>query len=77
MILDTKTLSKIKYFSQMSNSMIFGGHFENMQIRSLRRHFQLANIGFWIQRTKLPLTKVSNPFLHKMPVLVNFYDFFS
>ena len=23
----------------MSNSMIFGGHLENMQIRSLRRHF--------------------------------------
>ena len=38
---------------------------------------QLANIGFRIQHTKLPLIKVSNPFLHKMPVLVNFSDFFS
>ena len=38
---------------------------------------QLANIGFWIQRTELPLIKVSKPFLHKMPVLVNFSDFFS
>ena len=37
---------------------------------------QLANIGFRIQHTKLPLIKVSNPFLHKMPVLVNFSDFF-
>ena len=34
MILDKKTLSKIEDFSYMSNSMIFGGHFENMQIRS-------------------------------------------
>ena len=39
MILDTKILSKIKYISYMSNSMIFGGHFENMQIRPLRFHF--------------------------------------
>ena len=37
---------------------------------------QLANIGFRIQRTKLPLIKVSNSFLHTMPVLVNFSDFF-
>ena len=27
--------------------------------------FQLANIGFWIQRTKIPLI---GTFLHKMPV---------
>ena len=39
MILDKKHCQKIKYFSNMSNSMIFVGHFENMQIRSLRRHF--------------------------------------
>ena len=37
---------------------------------------QLANIGFCIQHTKLPLIKISNLFLHKMPVLVNFSDFF-
>ena len=72
MILDEKLCQNIKYFSNMSNSMIFGGHFENMQIRLLRLHF----IGFWIQHTKLPLIKVSNPFLHKMPVLVIFSDFF-
>ena len=30
--------------------------------------FQLANIGFWIQHTKIPLIGVSKPFLHKMPV---------
>ena len=57
--------------------MLFGGHFENMQIRSLRRHLQFANIGLWIQHTKLPLINVSNTFLHKMPVLVNLSDFFS
>ena len=76
MILDKKHCQKIKYFSYMPNSMIFGGHFENMQIRPLGVISQLANIGFRIQHTKLPLIKVSNPFLHKMPVLVNFSDFF-
>ena len=50
----------------MSNSMILGGHFENMQIRLLRRRFSACQH-----------IKVSNPFLHKMPVLVNFSDFFS
>ena len=30
----------------MSNSMIFGGHFENMQIRSLRRHFSACQNWF-------------------------------
>ena len=30
--------------------------------------FQLANIGFWIQHTKIPLLGISKPFLHKMPV---------
>ena len=73
MILDKKYCQKIKYFSNMSNSMIFGGHFENMQQDVIS---QLANIGFWIQHTKLPRIKVSNHFLHKMPVLVNFSDFF-
>ena len=30
--------------------------------------FQLANIGFWIQHTKIPKIGISKPFLHKMPV---------
>ena len=30
--------------------------------------FQLANIGFWIQHTKIPVLGFSEPFLHKMPV---------
>ena len=30
--------------------------------------FQIANIGFWIQHTKIPQIGISNPFLHKMPV---------
>ena len=38
-------------------------------------HYLLFNIGFWIHHTKLPLNKVSNPFLHKMPVLVKISDF--
>ena len=45
MILDKKHCQK-KYFSNMSNSMIFGGHFENMQIRSLRRHFSACQHWF-------------------------------
>ena len=31
-------VKKIKYFSNMANSIILGGHFENVQIRLLRRH---------------------------------------
>ena len=46
MILDSKTLSKNKIFSHMSNSMIFGGHFKNMQIRSLRHHFSACQHWF-------------------------------
>ena len=72
-----KTLSKIKYFSNMSNSVIFGGHFKNMQISYKNVISQLANISFRIKHTELPLIKVSNPFPHKMPVLVNFSDIFS
>ena len=30
--------------------------------------FQLANMGFWIEHTKIPLINISQPFLHKMPV---------
>ena len=33
MIMDKKTSQKVKYFGNMSNSIIFGGHFENMQIK--------------------------------------------
>ena len=46
MILDIKHCQKIKYFSNMSNSMIFGGHFEIMQIMSLRRHFSACQHWF-------------------------------
>ena len=56
--------------------MDFGGHLENMQIRSLRRHFSACQHWFLVQHTKLPQIKVSNLFLHKMPVLVNFSDVF-
>ena len=36
---------------------------------------QLANIGFWIQHTLIPLIVILNPFLHKMPVLLKLSDF--
>ena len=39
-------VKKIKNFSYMSNSMIFGGHFENMQIRPSRRHFSACQHWF-------------------------------
>ena len=67
-----KNCQKIKYFSNMSNSMIFGGHFEIMQIRSLRRHFSACQ--HWFLDSAYQITP--NLLLHKMTVLVNFSDFF-
>ena len=61
----------------MSNSMILAVILNICKLGNLDVISQLANIGFRIQHTKLPLIKVSNPVLHKMPVLVNFSDFFS
>ena len=61
----------------MSNSMILAAILKICKLGHLDVISQIANIGFWIQRTKLPLVKVSKPFLHKMPVLANFSDFFS
>ena len=46
MILDTKTLSKNKIFLSYVKFHDFGGHFENMQIRSLRRHFSACQHWF-------------------------------
>ena len=46
MTFDKKHFQKIKYFSNMSNSMIFGGHFKNMQIRTLRGHFSACQHWF-------------------------------
>ena len=37
----------------MSNSVIFGGHFENMQIRQLRRHFSVSH---WFSDTAYQIT---------------------
>ena len=78
MILDKKTLSKknknisvicqISYFLAAILKICKLGHYDVIS--------QLANIGFRIQHTKLPLIRVSNPFLHKLPVLVKFSDFF-
>ena len=38
----------------MSNSMIFGGHFENMQIRPLRRHFSACQ--HWLSDSAYQIT---------------------
>ena len=69
-------VKKIKYFSYMSDSMIYGGHFENMQIRSLRRHFSASQHWFSDSAYQITPNQGVKPFLHKMPVLVNFSDFF-
>ena len=60
----------------MSNSMILAAILKICELGHQDVISQLANIGFQIQHTKLPLIKVSNPFLHKISVLVNFSDFF-
>ena len=70
-------VKKIKKFSYMSNSMILAAILKICKLDHQDVISQLANIGFRIQHTKLPLIQVSNPFLHKMPVLVNFSGFFS
>ena len=53
----------------MSNSMIFGGHFENMQIRPLRRHFSACQ--HWFSDSAYQITP-NQP----VGLLVNFSDFF-
>ena len=75
MILDKKNSVK-KYISNMSNSLIFGGHFEKMQIRSLRSISQLADIGLWIQHTKLPLSGCQTIFFTKCLYLLTFLILF-
>ena len=46
----------------MSNSMIFGGHFENMQIRSLRRHFSACQHWFLDSAYQITPNKDVEPF---------------
>ena len=36
---------------------------------------QLANIGFLVQHTLIPLIVISNHFLHKKPVLLKLSEF--
>ena len=62
MILDKKNCQKIKYFSNMSNSMSFGGHFEIMQIRSLRRHFSACQHWFSDSAYQITPNKGVKPF---------------
>ena len=46
MILDTKTFSKNEIFQLYVKFRVFGGHFENMQIRPLRRRFSACQHWF-------------------------------
>ena len=64
----------MKYFSNMSISMILAAILKICKLGNKSVISQHANIGFRIQHTKLPMIKLSNPILHKMPVLVNFSD---
>ena len=64
MILDKKHCQKIKYFNNMSNSIILGGHYENKVIKT--SFLSLPTLIFGIQHTKLPQNKMSSHFLHKM-----------
>ena len=43
-----RTSSKNKYSNNMENSVNFGGHLENMQIRSIRRHFSALDSAYQI-----------------------------
>ena len=62
MTLNKKNIAKNKYFGKMSNSMIFGDHFENMQIRSLRRHFPACQHWFLDSAYKTNPNQVIKPF---------------
>ena len=68
----------MKYFSNtcMSNSMIFSDHFENMQIRSLGRHFSACQHWILDSAYQIIPNQGVKPFSSQMPVLVNFSDLF-
>ena len=63
MILDKKkkTLSK-KLFQQYVKFHDFGGHFENMQIRSLRHHFSACQHWFLDSAYQFTLNHGVKPF---------------
>ena len=46
----------------MSNSIIIGGHFENMQIRSLRRHFSASQHWFSDSANQITTNQGAKPF---------------
>ena len=62
MIWIQKHCQEIKYFSHMTNSMIFCGHFENMQIRSLRRHFSACQHWFLDSAYQITPNQGAKPF---------------
>ena len=59
----------------MSNSIIFGGHLENMQIRSLRRHFSACQHWFLDLAYQSTPNQCVKSFFHKKQVHINFSDF--
>ena len=73
MILDKKKCQNIKYFCNMSNSMIFGGHFENMQIKSLRRHFSACQ--HWFLDSAYQITIFFTRCLYLLTFLIFFPDY--
>ena len=78
MLLDKKKhCQKNKFCSNMSNSMIFGGHFENMQIRSLRHHFSACQHWFSDSAYKITHNQGVKPFSsQKCLYLLTFLIFF-
>ena len=58
----------------MSNSMIFGGHLENMQIRSLRRHFSTCQHWFSDSAYQMCQTLFFTKCLYLLTFLIFFPD---
>ena len=61
----------------MPNSLIFGGHFENMQMRSLRRHFSACQHWFLDSAYQITPNQGIKPlFFTKCLYLLTFLIFF-
>ena len=58
----------------MSNSMSFGGHFENMQIRSLRRHFSACQHWFSDSACQITPNQGVKPFSSQNACTFNFSE---
>ena len=67
MIQDKEHCQKIKDFINMSNSMIFGAHLENMQIGRTRRNFLAYQHCFLDSAYQVTPYQGFEPFSSKMP----------